>query len=63
MGWDAFGLPTENYAIKNKIHPEVVTKNNVAHFKPQRSHTPFTTSSLANPTLQEVHQLMGISVL
>ena len=35
MGWDAFGLPTENYAIKNKIHPEVVTKNNVAHFKEQ----------------------------
>ncbi len=35
MGWDAFGLPTENYAIKNKIHPEIVTKNNVARFKGQ----------------------------
>lgn len=35
MGWDAFGLPTENYAIKNHIHPEIVTKNNVAHFKAQ----------------------------
>ncbi len=35
MGWDAFGLPTENYAIKNKIHPGVVTKNNVARFKEQ----------------------------
>ena len=35
MGWDAFGLPTENYAIKNKIHPKIVTKNNVAHFKDQ----------------------------
>ena len=35
MGWDAFGLPTENYAIKNKIHPKVVTKNNVARFKDQ----------------------------
>ena len=35
MGWDAFGLPTENYAIKNKIHPAEVTKNNVAHFKEQ----------------------------
>ncbi len=35
MGWDAFGLPTENYAIKNKIHPAVVTKNNVERFKNQ----------------------------
>lgn len=35
IGWDAFGLPTENYAIKNKIHPAVVTKNNVARFKGQ----------------------------
>ena len=35
MGWDAFGLPTENYAIKNKIHPKIVTKNNVQHFKEQ----------------------------
>ena len=34
-GWDAFGLPTENYAIKNHIHPEIVTKNNIAHFKQQ----------------------------
>ena len=33
MGWDAFGLPTENYAMKNHIHPEVVTANNVARFK------------------------------
>ncbi|MBP5265034.1 MAG: leucine--tRNA ligase [Lachnospiraceae bacterium] len=35
MGWDAFGLPTENYAIKNHIHPRIVTKNNVARFKNQ----------------------------
>ena len=35
MGWDAFGLPTENYAIKNKIHPKTVTENNVRHFKDQ----------------------------
>lgn len=35
MGWDAFGLPTENYAIKNKIHPRIVTERNVEHFKSQ----------------------------
>ncbi len=35
MGWDAFGLPTENYAIKNHIHPKIVTKNNVHRFKEQ----------------------------
>lgn len=35
MGWDAFGLPTENYAIKNHIHPKIVTENNVKHFKEQ----------------------------
>lgn len=35
MGWDAFGLPTENFAIKNKIHPAIVTKNNVERFKGQ----------------------------
>ncbi|MDE5853133.1 MAG: leucine--tRNA ligase [Oscillospiraceae bacterium] len=35
MGWDAFGLPTENYAIKNHIHPEIVTKENIKRFKSQ----------------------------
>jgi leucyl-tRNA synthetase len=35
MGWDAFGLPTENFAIKNKIHPAIVTEKNVARFKKQ----------------------------
>lgn len=35
IGWDAFGLPTENYAIKNHIHPTIVTKNNIEHFKSQ----------------------------
>lgn len=35
IGWDAFGLPTENYAIKNKIHPSIVTKQNVDHFREQ----------------------------
>lgn len=32
IGFDAFGLPTENYAIKNHIHPAIVTKNNIANF-------------------------------
>lgn len=35
IGWDAFGLPTENYAIKNHIHPEIVTKQNIKRFKEQ----------------------------
>ncbi len=35
MGWDAFGLPTENFAIKNHIHPAVVTEKNIARFKGQ----------------------------
>ena len=35
IGWDAFGLPTENFAIKNHIHPKEVTKKNVARFKSQ----------------------------
>ena len=35
MGWDAFGLPTENYAIKNHIHPAKVTENNIKNFKRQ----------------------------
>ena len=35
IGWDAFGLPAENFAIKNKVHPATVTEKNVAHFKEQ----------------------------
>ena len=35
MGWDAFGLPTENFAIKNHVHPAEVTKQNVARFNCQ----------------------------
>ncbi len=42
MGWDAFGLPAENYAIKNKIHPDVAVKKNIRHFKKQLSKIGFT---------------------
>ena len=35
IGWDAFGLPTENYAIKNKVHPAEVTQKNIDHFREQ----------------------------
>lgn len=35
IGWDAFGLPTENYAIKNKVHPKIVTEKNIQNFKRQ----------------------------
>lgn len=35
IGWDAFGLPTENYAVKHHIHPKIVTRDNVAHFRQQ----------------------------
>ncbi len=41
MGWDAFGLPAENFAIKNKIHPRVAVEKNIAHFKDQLSHIGF----------------------
>ncbi len=37
MGWDAFGLPAENYAIKNKIHPAVAVKKNIKRYKDQLS--------------------------
>ncbi len=35
MGWDAFGLPAENYAIKNKVHPAIITEKNIKRFKEQ----------------------------
>ncbi len=41
MGWDAFGLPAENYALKNKVHPRVAVEKNIAHFKEQLSHIGF----------------------
>lgn len=42
MGWDAFGLPAENYAIKNKVHPRVATEKNIATFKKQLEAFGFT---------------------
>jgi leucyl-tRNA synthetase len=42
MGWDAFGLPAENYALKNKIHPEIAVKQNIKKFKKQLSKVGFT---------------------
>ncbi len=41
MGWDAFGLPAENYALKNKVHPRIAVERNVARFKEQLSHIGF----------------------
>lgn len=41
MGWDAFGLPAENYAIKNKVHPRVAVEKNIATFKEQLAHIGF----------------------
>ncbi len=38
MGWDAFGLPAEQYALKNKVHPRVAVEKNIANFKQQLSH-------------------------
>ena len=35
MGWDAFGLPAENYAIKNNVHPKIITEKNISNFKKQ----------------------------
>ena len=42
MGWDAFGLPAENYAIANKVHPKVATDKNIATFKKQLGKIGFT---------------------
>src|SRR3982750_3792088 len=41
MGWDAFGLPAENYAIKNKVHPRAAVEKNIATFKSQLAHIGF----------------------
>lgn len=42
MGWDAFGLPAENYAIKNKVHPRLAVEKNIKRFKEQLSKIGFT---------------------
>ena len=41
MGWDAFGLPAENYALKHKVHPRIAVEKNIAHFKEQLAHIGF----------------------
>lgn len=41
MGWDAFGLPAENYALKHKVHPRTAVEKNIAHFKQQLEHIGF----------------------
>ena len=59
MGWDAFGLPTENYAIKNKIHPAIVTKNNIAHFKKQLKSIGFPLTGLEKLTQLTLNIISG----
>ena len=41
MGWDAFGLPAENYALKHKVHPREAVERNIANFKKQLAHLGF----------------------
>ncbi len=41
MGWDAFGLPAENYALKHKVHPRIAVEKNIANFKQQLAHIGF----------------------
>ena len=56
MGWDAFGLPTENYAIKNKVHPKEVTKKNVAALKNSCSllDIPLTGIARSTPPIRNI---------
>ena len=63
MGWDAFGLPTENFAIKNHIHPEEVTKKNVARFKQQLQSLGFSfgRERLTQPTQVIINGRNGFS--
>ena len=50
MGWDAFGLPTENFAMKNHIHPAIVTKKNVDHFREQLKALAFPSTGTVRST-------------
>lgn len=64
IGWDAFGLPTENYAIKNHIHPEIVTKQNIARFKSRFNHSVSLLTGvvrLTQPTLTTTSGHSGFS--
>lgn len=61
MGWDAFGLPTENFAIKNHIHPAEVTKNNVAHFKEQLQASASHLTGQERLTQLTLHIINGLS--
>lgn len=64
MGWDAFGLPTENYAIKNHVHPAEVTKQNIAHFKQQLQSLGFHLTGqgkLTQPIPNIINGLSGFS--
>lgn len=64
IGWDAFGLPTENYAIKNHIHPEIVTKQNIARFKSRFNHSVSLLTGavrLIQPTLTTTSGHSGFS--
>ena len=61
MGWDAFGLPTENFAMKNHIHPAIVTKNNVDHFRSQLKALGFSLTGTARSTPQTRNTTSGPS--
>ena len=62
MGWDAFGLPAENYAIKKKIHPSLVVKKNVANFKKQLDSIGFS-GQLALAKMFFMSKLLGRSFM
>lgn len=64
IGWDAFGLPTENYAIKNHIHPEIVTKIMLQDLKSKFSHLVFLLTGVVRsiqPILNIINGLSGFS--